>query len=242
MVDAEPSLGELTQLSSARVPMLHLCFKQQLSGIHWEPVGLFDSPSNLAFTDISQSWEGVAEFRDRTVLAVSCSQPQGLIGPTVLDNGHTIMRELAEYVDFDPGKEWGESEEIDWSLTRFHTNSDAQLSLNTVGAAHVRPMPASEKISNLYFAGDYCRHHLGMTTIEAAVVSEPARPMSSPDTTASMGSRCCVRPPIRTPSTPLGAQRWRRRSPAPGRWRRAGLGPVKKPSPTTARNRSSATS
>ena len=32
-------------------------------------------------------------------------------------------------------------------------------------------MPSPEKIRNLYLAGDYCQHHLGMTTIEAAVLS-----------------------------------------------------------------------
>lgn len=171
VVDTEPLLAELVQLDSARVPMLHLCFNEKLSGIPWEPVGLFDSPKNLAFTDISQSWEGVAEFRDKTMLAVSCSQPAGLIGPTVTDDGHTIMCELAEYVDFDPGEAWGESEQVDWSLTRFDTNADAQLSLNTVGSAGARPRPAAANIRNLYLAGDYCRHHLGMTTIEAAVTS-----------------------------------------------------------------------
>ena len=171
VVDAEPSLAALTQLESAGVPILNLCFKERQSELHWEPVGLFDSPKNLAFTDISQSWEAVPDFRDKTLLAVSCSEPAGLTGPTYLDNGHQIMCELAEYVDFDPGDAWGESDQIDWSLTRYNTNADAQLSLNTVGAAEARPMPSPEKIRNLYIAGDYCHHHLGMTTIEAAVTS-----------------------------------------------------------------------
>jgi len=171
VVDAEPSLAALMQLESAGVPILNLCFKQRRSELHWEPVGLFDSPKNLAFTDISQSWEEVPRFRDKTLLAVSCSEPAMLTGPTREDDGHAIMCELAEYVDFDPGDSWGESDQIDWSLTRYNTNGDAQLSLNTVGAADARPMPSPEKIRNLYIAGDYCHHHLGMTTIEAAVSS-----------------------------------------------------------------------
>ena len=105
------------------------------------------------------------------MLSVSCSESTGLIGPTPLNDGHAIMCELAEYLDFDPGEAWGESDEIDWSLTRFHENADAQLSLNTVGSAGARPMPSPENIRNLYLAGDYCQHHLGMTTIEAAVSS-----------------------------------------------------------------------
>jgi len=171
VVDAEPSLAALTQLESAGVPILNLCFNEPHPDLPWEPVGLFDSPKNLAFTAISQTWEEVPEFRDKTVLAVSCSEPAALTGPTYLDDGHQIMCELAEYVDFDPGDAWGESDQIDWSLTRYNTNADAQLSLNTVGAAEARPMPSPEKIRNLYIAGDYCHHHLGMTTIEAAVAS-----------------------------------------------------------------------
>ena len=93
----------------AGVPILNLCFKERQSELHWEPVGLFDSPKNLAFTDISQSWDAVPDFRRKTLLAVSWPwEPAGLTGPgptwtTVTE----IMCELAEYVDFDPGRRLG---------------------------------------------------------------------------------------------------------------------------------------
>ncbi len=82
------------------------------------------------------------------------------------------MCELAEYVDFDPGDAWGESDQIDWSLTRYNTNADAQLSLNTVGSRRAPGRCPRRRTSETSISpGDYCHHHLGMTTIEAAVTS-----------------------------------------------------------------------
>jgi Flavin containing amine oxidoreductase len=168
VVDFEASLHELIQLGSHEVPVLHLHFKEQLPGIPFEPVGLFNSPLNLAFTDLSQSWE---QYAGRTMLSLSCSEPAGLFGATDLENDFLMMRELAEYLNYEPGERWGESDQVDWELTRFDTNADAKISLNTVGVDAARPNHSPEKIRNLYLAGDYCHHHLGMTTIEAAVSS-----------------------------------------------------------------------
>ncbi|HUH81494.1 MAG TPA: FAD-dependent oxidoreductase [Solirubrobacteraceae bacterium] len=168
VVDFEESLHELVQLSAQRVPILHLHFKEQLSDIPSQPVGLFGSPLNLAFTDLSQSWK---EFEGHTMLALSCSEPAGLFGSSPADDGFLMMRDLAHYVAYEPGEQWGESEQIDWDRTRYHGNNDVRLSLNTVGAENARPGHSPEKIRNLYLAGDFCHHHLGMTTIEAAVSS-----------------------------------------------------------------------
>jgi len=168
VVDFEESLHELVQLSAQRVPILHLHFKEQLSGIHWQPVGLYGSSLNLAFTDLSQSWE---EFEGHTMLALSCSEPAGLFGANPREDGFLMMRQLADYLDYETGEQWGESEQIDWDRTRYHGNNDVRLSLNTVSAEHARPGHSPAKIRNLYLAGDFCHHHLGMTTMEAAVSS-----------------------------------------------------------------------
>jgi hypothetical protein len=166
--------------------MVHLSFSRKLADIPAGPVGLDGSDLNLAFTDISQAWEGAAGFvGNRTVLAVSCSEPSALVGPRLSD-GHKIISELAQYLKFDPGKEWGESPDIEWGearpseaglrrvdspVTHYHANADAQLSLNAIGTESCRPHADCEKIPNLYLAGDFCQHYVGMTTVEAAVVS-----------------------------------------------------------------------
>jgi hypothetical protein len=82
-----------------------------------------------------------------------------------------MMQELGPYLGLDLGKRWGGSRDIDWSLSRFHTNSDAQLSLNAVGSGRWRPESWYKKVDNLFFAGDGCRNAFGITTVEAAVAT-----------------------------------------------------------------------
>lgn len=171
IVEREESLAELTRLRTERVPILYTCFKRKLEEVPAEPVGLQGSRLNIAFTDISHTWEGVPEFRGRTVCAVSCSDTGGLGGATPTENGYEILAELAEYLKFDPGAAWGKSPDLEWSSTRYWENYDTQLSLNMVGTGVSRPQASCPSISNLYFAGDFSRVHIGLTTIESAVSS-----------------------------------------------------------------------
>jgi hypothetical protein len=172
LVDAEPKLAEVSRLRSQRIPILHLYFKEKLKHIPFEPVGLYDSKFALAFTDISQTWEGVAAFSGRTVLSLSASDPYGLPGTEdPHDDAYAMLVELAEYLDFDPGGAWGESSAIDWELTRFEPNSDAELFVNETGTDVWRPAAAFDSIENVAFAGDFCASRIGMTTIESAVTT-----------------------------------------------------------------------
>jgi hypothetical protein len=171
VVEVDEDLSELARMRTQRVPILHLFFKKKLEKIPAEPVGLFGSKLNLAFTDISQTWRGVPEFTGKTVLAISCSEPYVLTGAHPNDNGHEILLELAEYLNFQPGTEWRESPDIDWTHTRYHENFDTELSLNAIGTDAWRPSAMSEEVSNLYFAGDFCIQDIGLSTIEAAVAS-----------------------------------------------------------------------
>jgi hypothetical protein len=107
------------------------------------------------------------------VLAISSSDPFGLPGTSDDDDALAMLHELAEYLDFDPGRSWGESPEIDWERTSYDPNSDAQLFVNETGTDVWRPNEASEGIRNLYFAGDFCRNRIGMTRS-----SQPSRPAS----------------------------------------------------------------
>jgi NAD(P)-binding Rossmann-like domain len=171
IVEAAPALAQVSRLSSQPIPILNLYFTRKLPDIPPEPVGLFDSPLALAFTDISQTWEGVADFANRTVLAVSASDPYGLPGTSGQDDAHAMLLELAGYLDFDPGSSWGASSDVDWERTRYETNADEQLFVNETGTDVWRPGAACQGISNLCLAGDFCANRIGMTTIESAVTT-----------------------------------------------------------------------
>jgi hypothetical protein len=171
IADADERLIGLSRLTTERVPILHACFKRRLKDVPAEPVGLQGSRLNVAFTDISHTWQGVPEFSDRTVCAVSCSDTRALGGATPSENGYEVLSELAEYLEFDPGSAWEQSPVIDWSLTRYHENFDAELSLNEVGTDVWRPSASCTGVRNLSFAGDFCHGHIGLTTIESAVAS-----------------------------------------------------------------------
>jgi hypothetical protein len=171
IVELAPALAQVSRLSSQPIPILQLYLTRKLPDIPPEPVGLFDSPLALAFTDISQTWEGVADFVNRTVLAVSASNPYRLPGTSDEQDAHTMLVELAEYVDFDPGSSWGASSDVDWQRTRYETNLDEQLFVNETGADVWRPVAACKGISNLSLAGDFCGNRIGMTTIESAVTT-----------------------------------------------------------------------
>lgn len=171
LVEAEPRLAEISRLRSQRIPIVQLFLKKKLRHIPVEPVGLYGSEIALAFTDISQTWEDMPEFAGRTVLALSASDPHGLPGTSPHDDAHAMLVELAEYLDFDPGTKWGKSGDIDWDLTRFDSNADAQLFVNETGTDVWRPAATVHGVSNVYFAGDFCFNRIGMTTIESAVTA-----------------------------------------------------------------------
>jgi hypothetical protein len=172
LVDAEPKLAQVSRLRSQRIPIVHLYFKEKLKHIPFEPVGLYGSKFALAFTDISQTWEGVADFAGRTVLSLSASDPYGLPGTDDPDDdAYAMLVELADYLGFDPGTRWRESSVIDWDLTRYEPNSDAELFVNETGTDVWRPAASVDTLKNVAFAGDFCANRIGMTTIESAVTT-----------------------------------------------------------------------
>lgn len=171
IVEAAPELAEVSRLRSQQIPIMHLYFNRKLDDIPAEPVGLFESRYCLAFTDISQTWEGVADFAGRTVLSVSASDVYGLPGTAPTDDAYAMLVELADYLEFDPGAAWGEAPDIDWGRSRFDTNMDAKLFVNETGTDAARPRARTDDVSNLSFAGDFCHNRIGMTTIESAVAT-----------------------------------------------------------------------
>jgi hypothetical protein len=171
VVQAAPDIAGIVRLRATQVPLIYLYFKRRLRGIPKEPVGLFDSELSLAITDISQTWEDVPAFAGRTVLAVSSSDTGGLPGTNFDADGQAILDELARYLPFDPGTQWGQSPDIDWEHTVYESNADSQLFINQAGTDAWRPDASSHHMSNIYLAGDFCNNDVGMTTIESAVTT-----------------------------------------------------------------------
>jgi hypothetical protein len=171
IVDLLPQIAGVAHLRTERIPILNLHFTRKIAQIPREPVGLFESRLALAFTDISQTWKDIPEVDGHTVLAVSASDAYGLPGPPWQDDAIAILEELAEYLDFDPGTKWGESDDINWQLTNYDGNQDWKLFVNETGSHGWRPAEAVKGISNLAFAGDFCRNRIGMTVIESAVTT-----------------------------------------------------------------------
>ncbi|HET9736848.1 MAG TPA: FAD-dependent oxidoreductase, partial [Solirubrobacteraceae bacterium] len=170
LVEAAPELAEISRLRSQPVPILYLFLKRRLH-VPAEPVGLAGSRFGLAFTDISQTWQGVPELAGRTVLALSASDPYGLPGTGDADDAMAMLRELSGYLGVDAGGGWGGSPDVDWELTRYASNADSQLFVNETGSDVYRPPTDCRELVNLAFAGDFTDNRIGMTTIESAVTS-----------------------------------------------------------------------
>ena len=168
IVECMPQASELSRLETLPIPILHVYFDRRLPGLPAEPVGLYGSRLALAFTDISQTWDGMGE---ETILTLSCSDPHGLPGTGWEDDAMTMLRELGEYLGFDADGGWGESAAIDWERTHYNANADAQLFVNEIGTDSWRPDVYSRQLANLSFAGDFCRNRVGMTTIESAATA-----------------------------------------------------------------------
>jgi hypothetical protein len=180
---------------------------------------LYDSRLALAFTDISLAWPGVPDLEGSTVLSVSASDPYALPGTGAYDDGFAILRELSEYLDFDPGTRWRESNDIDWDRTRYESNTDAQLFINETGIDVWRPKAACDGLSNLSFAGNFTANRIGMMTVESAVASglEAARviverrgfgaPVEIVEPSAAMDALCVWLRYVWAPSA-LAAKAW----------------------------------
>jgi hypothetical protein len=171
IVEEAPDIAGIVRLRATQVPIIYLFFKHKLESMPKEPVGLYGSDFSLAFTDISQTWRDVPEFKERTVLAVSSSDISSLPGTTSFADAQAILVELAEYLPFRPGTQWGDSPDIDWKYTKYESNADSQLFINQTGTDAWRPDASSSHISNIYVAGDFCNNNIGMTTIESAVTT-----------------------------------------------------------------------
>jgi len=132
-------------------------FKGKVAGL---PSGHVNTTSKfgLSFIDVSQVWPGLS----RTVLSVIASEftplenlPRTLVVASLLDDLRPYLPFLAD----------SEVEKVE-----FQGHEDKPLFMNDVGGWSFRPTSFTE-VPNLYLAGDYCRTHVDLVSMEGAITS-----------------------------------------------------------------------
>jgi uncharacterized protein with NAD-binding domain and iron-sulfur cluster len=166
------TLGDVRNLRSRPMASLNLYFKNRVHGLPADHVNLIDSKYGLTFIDVSQHWttdDGNPRY-DNTVLnviATDFTQLEGVDEKTATDN---IVQELVRFIPtLDP-------DGIDHH--KMNHNNDAPLFMNDVGIWHYRPevLPDEDDddprhqrdLENLFLAGDYCRSHVDLVSMEGA--------------------------------------------------------------------------
>ena len=160
------------RLPSEPIAVLDLYFTRAIAGIPRENVAITDSDCDLSFIDLGLLWPQLLA-KGNTVLSVSASDYWALPSDDDHDNAHHMIRELSHYLaGFNPGQRWGDPQaDIDWGRSFYRANTDHPIFVNQVGSWTYRPETHSPTVDNLYFAGDFCRNHIDMATVEAAVSS-----------------------------------------------------------------------
>ena len=174
-----PTLGDVRNLRSRPMAALNLYFSERIHGLPADHVNLIDSKYGLTFIDVSQHWkraDGRPQF-DATVLNVISTDFSQLEGVSDLAAKTLIVEELERFIPTLDRKK----------IVRFkmRPNVDAPLFMNDVGIWHFRPeaLPTKEKrgakgkikdptrqieLKNLALAGDYCRSHVDLVSMEGA--------------------------------------------------------------------------
>jgi phytoene dehydrogenase-like protein len=175
IVDKLPQLSQVRRLRGEPIPVLHLALTRKIENIPKEHVLLRDSAFDMTFIDLSQVWHDDDRMKydgkERTFLCVAASDYWAF--PISDDQNSTrmavvrkILEELVKYVPTIS------EADIDYNMSRFESNTDRMLFLNSVGGKQWQPETHYPKdIANLFFAGDLTRNPIMMATVEAAVVS-----------------------------------------------------------------------
>ncbi|MBZ0301499.1 MAG: FAD-dependent oxidoreductase [Anaerolineae bacterium] len=155
---ADPNLGRIHNLKARPMAAFNLYLKRRIPGLPASHVNLLHSQYGLSFIDVSQVWEGY----DTTVLNCIAAS---FVDLTSLSPERALERLVEDMMRFMPELTW---EDID--RTDFQSHLREPLVMNDAGAWQFRP-EARTQIENLYLAGDYCRSHVDLVTMESAVTS-----------------------------------------------------------------------
>ena len=151
-----PELGKIAYLRARPMAAFNLYFKRRLPDLPSAHVNLIDSQFGLSFIDVSQCWQGYPT----TVLNLIASDFTPL---EELSDKAALQALLADLRRYFPAIVLDDITRVD-----FQRHTDEPLFMNNVGAWAFRPT-ATTAIPNLFLAGDYCRSHIDLVSMEGAI-------------------------------------------------------------------------
>jgi uncharacterized protein with NAD-binding domain and iron-sulfur cluster len=160
MFNGAPALFKINSLNSAPMAALNVYFRRRIDGIPKEHVNLLGGKYGLSFIDVGQWWPQY-EGR-RTVLNAISSNFEALQSVSEAVAVRELVNELLEFIPSLRGE--------DIEKTDFQPHVHEPLFMNEVGAWHFRP-EAKTELPNMYLAGDYCRTHIDLVSMEGATAA-----------------------------------------------------------------------
>jgi uncharacterized protein with NAD-binding domain and iron-sulfur cluster len=154
----DPDLSNLRYLRARTMAALNIYFKHAIPYMPRGHVNLLDSKFGLSFIDVAQTWTGY----DHTVLNLIASDFTLLEGLSVEGATEQLMIDFRRYF---PGLR-----NDDILKTDFQSHINEPLFMNNVGGWAFRP-EAATKVPNLFLAGDYCRSHIDLVSMEGAITT-----------------------------------------------------------------------
>jgi phytoene dehydrogenase-like protein len=152
----DPNLAQLRYLRTRAMAGFNIYFNRRVPNMPKGHVNLIDSKFGISFIDVSQTWKGY----DATVLNLIASDFTALEGLSPDVAMAELMADLRRYFpDLSPD---------DIIKTDFQSHRTEPLFMNNVGGWAFRP-EASTNVPNLYLAGDYCRSHIDLVSMEGAI-------------------------------------------------------------------------
>ncbi|MGA7218418.1 MAG: FAD-dependent oxidoreductase [Candidatus Sulfotelmatobacter sp.] len=153
-----PDLFRIQGLNVRPMASLNLYLRRKVPGIPKHHVDLVNSRFSLSFIDISQFWTGY----DTTVLNLIASDFETL---APLSPDEAVQQLVADLCQFFP-----QITADDIQQFYFQSHVQQPLFMNDVGAWQFR-LDARTQLKNLFVAGDHCRSHVDLVSMEGAVTT-----------------------------------------------------------------------
>ncbi len=153
-----PDLFRIQGLNARPMAALNIYLNRRVPGIPKHHVDLVGSRFSLSFLDVSQFWSGY----DTTVLNLIASDYETLEPLSAEEAVAQLLSDLRQFLpQITPG-----------DIDRFYFQSHVQqpLFMNDVGAWQFR-LNTHTQLKNLFVAGDYCRSHVDLVSVEGAVTT-----------------------------------------------------------------------
>ena len=155
---AAPKLAKVRYIYTEPMAALNLYLNRRIADLPKCHVNLTNSKFGLSFIDVSQTWQGYPN----SVLNVIASDFTGLSSLSQEAAVNEIIKEITRFV---PTVNQGTIAKFN-----FQSHIEQPLFMNEVGVWDFRP-GASTEIANLYLAGDYCRSHVDLVSMEGAITT-----------------------------------------------------------------------